>query len=257
MLPIFLGALVIGICLGLLGSGGSIITVPSLIYLVGQDEKVAIAGSLAIVGAVSLAGALPYSIRKEVDWRSVGLFGGPGMVGTYMGAWLSAFVSGSFQLYLFEGVMLMVAYLMLKKPRKREVESEQEETPPKRRAFWKIALDGLLVGVLTGLVGVGGGFLIIPALVILGGLPMRTAVGTSLLIIALKSFSGFSKYISVLDESGLQLDWQVLGIFIAIGVAGTVLGQRLSQSIPPLALRKGFGVLLVALSLWMLGTTAF
>ena len=253
MLPIIFGALVIGVCLGLLGSGGSIITVPSLIYLVGQEEKVAIAGSLAIVGAVSLAGAIPYARRREVDWPSVVVFGIPGMLGTYCGAYLSQFVTGETQLVIFECVMLLVAVIMLRSPKGDEIASAE---PRARRPVPKIALDGLLVGTLTGLVGVGGGFLIIPALVILGGLPMRTAVGTSLLIIALKSASGFGKYVGVLEESGLSLDWQVLGIFIAIGIAGTLLGQRISRSISQAALRRGFGVSLVVLSVWMLARSA-
>ena len=206
----FIGALLIGLSLGVFGSGGSILAVPVLAYLVGQPEKVAIAGSLAVVAGISLAAAVPYARERRVDWRSVLLFGLPGMVGTYLGAWLALYVSGAIQMTLFAIVMLGAAVMMLRS-------GAQEYEPGEARAYYKVMADGLAVGVLTGLVGVGGGFLIVPALVLLGGLPMRLAVGTSLVIITLKSISGFVKYIDVLATLGLSLDWSVIGLFIIIG----------------------------------------
>ena len=242
-----IGALLIGTSLGLLGSGGSILTVPVLVYLVGQDEKVAIAGSLAIVGLVAAMGSVPYARRSLVSWHSVALFAPPGMAGTWIGAWLSQFVSGGTQLLLFAGVMVLVAFMML-----RGTEASSGNSKP--RAFWKIGLDGLGVGILTGLVGVGGGFLIIPALVLLGGLPMRQAVGTSLVIIALKSASGFWKYLAVLESLDLAVDWKVVGIFSAVGAVGTLLGTELSRRLPQLAVRRAFGVLLVFMSVSIVWT---
>lgn len=171
------GALAIGLSLGLLGSGGSILTVPVLIYLLGQPEKVAIAGSLAIVGTIAAFGSLPHIQAGRVNWCSVLLFGVPGMAGTYLGAWLALFVSGAFQLALFAVVMLVASVLML-----RPLDYANASSAP--RAVWKIGIDGLLVGVIAGLVGVGGGFLIVPALVLLGGLSVHAAVATSLVIIA-------------------------------------------------------------------------
>lgn len=247
MLLALLGALLIGLSLGLLGSGGSILTVPVLVYLVGQDEKVAIAGSLGIVGLVSLIGSIPHALRGHVSWRDVVLFGLPGMGGTYFGAYLSSFVSGTFQLVLFSLVMLLAAALMLRS----RSEPEPREGAPRRR-MWKVALEGLLVGVLTGLVGVGGGFVIVPALVLLGGMPMRLAIGTSLAIIALKSASGFAKYLGVLDELGLELDWRILGVFSALGAAGTLAGSQLGEHLPQAALRRVFGVLLVLMAAYIL-----
>jgi len=191
------GAIAIGVSLGLLGSGGSILTVPVLVYLLGQDEKLAIAGSLFVVGTIALAGSLQYLRAKLIDWRNVVIFGGPGMLGTYLGAMLAAYVSGIVQLSLFALVMLLASYFML-----RPVDLEHGASPISR-AEWKIAIDGLLVGVMTGLVGVGGGFLIVPALVLLGGMPMHRAVATSLVIIALKSYSGFYKYLDVLAQQDL------------------------------------------------------
>jgi uncharacterized protein len=243
------GALLIGLSLGLLGSGGSILTVPVLVYLVGQDEKVAIAGSLAIVGAVSLVGSLPHALRGQVSWRNVLLFGVPGMGGTYVGALLSQFVSGTTQLVLFSVVMASAAVMMLRREKRRPSGSR------KPRSAWKIGVDGVLVGVLTGLVGVGGGFLIVPALVLLGGMPMRLAVGTSLFIIAMKSASGFYKYLGVLGEQDLKLDWTVLGTFCALGILGTFAGSALADKLPQSTLRRVFGGLLLLMAIFILWRT--
>ncbi|MGB5622143.1 MAG: sulfite exporter TauE/SafE family protein, partial [Gammaproteobacteria bacterium] len=120
--------------------------------------------------------------------------------------------------------------------------------PDPARAEWKIVIDGLLVGGLTGFVGVGGGFLIVPALVLLGGLSMHRAIGTSLAIIALKSFAGFWKYLDVLQQSHLSLDWPVLAKFTVIGIAGSLLGNRLGRSIDQRRLKQGFGVFLILMA---------
>ena len=240
----WVGAAAIGVSLGLFGSGGSILTVPVLIYLFGQDEKVAIAGSLAIVGSVALVGALPYLRTRLIDWRNVLLFGVPGMGGTYLGAWTSQFVPGIAQLALFAVIMLIAAYMMLRSP--------NVANPASGRAIWKISLDGLLVGILTGLVGVGGGFLIVPALVLLGGLTMHRAVATSLVIIALKSFSGFFKYVDVLAAQDRSLDWSVIGLVTALGVAGSFAGKHLGTRVPQAALRRGFSYFLIVMGLYIL-----
>lgn len=241
----WLGAMAIGVSLGLLGSGGSILTVPVLVYLIGQDEKLAIAGSLAIVGAIALAGSLPYLKKKQVDWRTVVLFGIPGMVGTYMGAWLATWVSGLVQLALFAVVMLLASWQMLKP-------ATLDDSPHKPREVWRIGLDGLLVGVLTGLVGVGGGFLIVPALVLLGGLSMHRAVATSLVIIALKSFTGFWKYLDILDQQGLSLDWSVIAVVTALGVVGSFAGSRIAGRVDQHKLRKVFGLFLIVMGVYIL-----
>ena len=259
MLPL-LGALLIGVTLGLLGSGGSILTVPVLVYLLGHEDKVAIAESLGIVGGIALFGILPYARSRQVDWRSVLFFGIPGMVGTYGGAWLATFVSGAAQLVLFACVMLLSAWLMLSNTFKRtERSTEAGPQPdldgdrPSRHPLWQISLEGLTVGGLTGLVGVGGGFLIVPALVILGGLSMRTAVGTSLAVIALKSVAGFYKYLGVLESFDLQVDWSTVGLFIVIGIAGTLVGKSVSQRLDQVTLRRVFALFLVVMGLIVLG----
>lgn len=242
----WLGAVLIGISLGLFGSGGSIVTVPVLIYLFGQDEKTAIAGSLFIVGAIALAGALPKLVSRQIDWRSVLMFGVPGMVGTYLGAWSAKWIPGLVQLAAFAVVMLLAATLML---RPRPVDPLAVPVP---RHAWKIAIDGVAVGALTGLVGVGGGFLIVPALVLLGGLSIHLAIGTSLLIIAMKSFAGFWKYLEVLAHQGLALDWPVLLGVTAVGVAGSLLGNLLANRIRAERLRSGFAIFLLLMGAYIL-----
>ena len=239
------GAIAIGLSLGLLGSGGSILTVPVLVYLLGQDEKVAIAGSLAIVGTIALVGSLPYLKSRLIDLRAVVMFGLPGMLGTYIGAWSATYVPGVVQLALFALVMLVASWFMLR-PMKLD------KTGGAPRAVWKISTDGLLVGIVTGLVGVGGGFLIVPALVLLGGLSMHRAVATSLVIIALKSYSGFWKYLDVLNDQGLSLDWSAIGLVTVLGIGGSLVGNRVAGRLPQDKLKKIFGIFLIVMGTYIL-----
>jgi hypothetical protein len=248
MIWALLGALLIGISLGLLGSGGSILTVPVLVYLVGEPEKVAIAESLGIVAAISFVGMIPYAVRKEVDWKSVIYFGIPGMAGTYAGASLSTYLSGTTQLLIFAGVMIAAAFFMIKK---KEVVDETEKIEVSKLV---LVLEGLVVGVITGLVGVGGGFLIIPALVLIAGLNMRVAVGTSLFIIAAKSSLGFYKYLDVLKQDNLSVNWELLGIFTIVGIVGSFVGGKMGQYVPQQTLKRGFGYFLVVMGVYILGS---
>ena len=235
------GALIIGFTLGLLGSGGSILSVPVLVYLLGQEEKVAIASSLAIVGLIALFGSIPYIRQKVTDWKMVILFGLPAVIGTYAGASASVLVSGAVQLVVFAGVMLVAAVFMLKPA---PVETKAGESGHVRSLL--ILVEGLGVGLLTGFVGVGGGFLIVPALVLLGGVPMHRAIATSLVIIALKSFAGFAKYVDVL--SGADIDLGVIGLFSVFGIAGCILGGYVAPYIHQENLKRAFGVILVVMS---------
>jgi len=243
------GAIAIGISLGLLGSGGSILTVPVLVYLIGQDEKVAIAGSLFIVGSIALAGSLQFLHAGLIHWRSVLVFGLPGMAGTWFGAFVAGWVPGITQLALFAVVMLIASWLMLRPP---DLEGTGTGTDAAPRAVWKVAVDGLIVGVITGLVGVGGGFLIVPALVLLGGLTMRQAVATSLVVIALKSFSGFYKYLDVLAQQNLELDWRTLILVTGLGVAGSFAGSHFAKRVPQDKLKTGFGYFLIVMGVYIL-----
>lgn len=241
MILAWLGAVLIGLSLGLLGSGGSILTVPVLVYLAGEDPKLAVAESLAIVGLIALFGALPYARRGCVQWRSVGLFGTPGVVGTVLGSLLSHRLPAALQLLIFAAVMLAAAVRMFRPMTAPDAGSA--------RPGWQVVLTGLGVGVLTGVVGVGGGFLILPALVLLLGLPMSRAVGTSLVIIALNSAFGFAAH---LPQFGNRLHWGTIAMMGGIGVLGSFLGESLSRFFSPLTLRRSFAAFLVVLGGYIL-----
>jgi uncharacterized membrane protein YfcA len=238
-----LGAVAIGLSLGLLGSGGSILTVPVLHYLAGQPEKLAIGGSLFVVGLIAASASLPYALHRQVDWRNVAWFGLPGMLGAWLGATLARWVPGPVQLVAFALVMLVAAWRML-----RGGVTGQSGDHPNRLA---VVAGGFGVGALSGLVGVGGGFLIVPALVLLAGVPMASAVGTSLAVIALNAFTGFAKYLGVLERESLQLDWTVLLAVAGVGIVGSFVGHRLGRRLPQATLRKAFGVFLVAMGLFI------
>jgi uncharacterized membrane protein YfcA len=242
------GALAIGLALGLLGSGGSILTVPILVYGLGQPEKVAIAGSLAIVGGIATIGAALASLERRVDARTVVLFGVPGMLGAILGTALASQLAGSTQLALFAVVMLLAAASMLRTPARAPTSAD---SPPPRRSLGRLALDGLAVGTMTGLVGVGGGFLIVPALVVVGGMPVHLAIGTSLAIIALNAWTGFVRHLGGLAGAGLALDPRVILVFIAVGGIGATVGSRLAGRLPAARLRRGFAWFLLALGVFV------
>lgn len=243
MLLALLGALAIGLSLGLLGSGGSILTVPVLHYLVGQPDKLAIGGSLLVVGLIAASASVPYALHRQVDWRNVAWFGLPGMAGAWLGATLARWVPGPVQLALFAAVMLVAAWRML-----RGAAVQTADGTPHPLA---VIAGGAGVGALSGLVGVGGGFLVVPALVLLAGVPMTSAVGTSLAVIALNAFTGFARYLGVLEQQSLELDWAVLFAVAGVGVIGSFVGHRLGRRLPQAALRKVFGVFLVAMGLFI------
>ncbi len=244
----WLGALAIGVVLGVLGSGGSTLTVPVLTYLFGQPEKVAIAGSLAVVGSISFVGAMPYAARGLVAWRIVALFGVPGMAAAWGGAWVGRHLAGSVQLLVFALVILLAATLMIRGRKANQARSRQPE--------WSVPLDGIAVGFMTGLIGVGGGFMIVPALVLLVGVPMHRAVGTSLAIIVLNTAAGFYKYQGVLAARDLKLDWRILGVIIAIGIVGSLIGNVVGTRVPQAKLKRAFGVFLVVMGVYIVGRTA-
>jgi len=241
LLVALFGALAIGLSLGLLGSGGSILTVPVLHYLLHQPEQVAIAGSLLVVGLIAAAACIPYTMARQVDWRNVLWFGVPGMLGAWLGASLARWVPGTAQLALFAVVMLVAAWRMLQSTPLASGEHE-----PHRFA---VVAGGAAVGALSGLVGVGGGFLIVPALVLLAGVPMSSAIGTSLAVIAMNSFTGFGKYLQVLEVKGILLDWHVLLMIAAIGTVGSLVGNRLGRRLPQASLRRLFGIFLIVMGL--------
>jgi uncharacterized membrane protein YfcA len=233
---------VVGLSLGLLGGGGSILTVPIFVYIVGFDAKAAIAMSLAVVGATSLAGAIGHWRIGNVHVRVAFVFGTVAMLGTFAGARLAVFFSGAAQLVLFAVVMISAAFFMLRGSvpglGKGVVAPHSRDDP--RLLVGLLALEGIAVGILTGLVGVGGGFLIVPALVLLAGISMKQAVGTSLLIIALKSTAGFLGYLGQ-----VQIHWTFMGFFTLVAMTGIVTGTYLVRFVPQRALRQVFAIFLL------------
>lgn len=252
MLYAVVGALLIGVTLGLLGSGGSILTVPVLVYLLERPEKLAISESLAIVGGIALVGVAQYASKRQTQWRYVALFGVPGMAGAYLGAMTARYVPGALQLAIFAVVMLAAAAAMLRGNGGRRPEPAHEAHALGRRRALEVVLMGTAVGMLTGFVGVGGGFLIVPALVLLAGLPIRGAIGTSLAIIFLNCLVGFIKNDRVLHASGMHADWALIGTFVSIGGVGSIVGSVVSSRVNQRLLRKIFAVFLVLMGLFIL-----
>lgn len=238
MLFLALGtSLLIGVSLGLLGGGGSILTLPILTYVVGMETKQAIAASLLVVGVTSAAGVIAHARAGRVQWRTGVLFGAAGMVGAFAGGRVAAFIPSGVLLMAFAAMMIATAVAMLRGRRRPE--------GPRREALpvGTILLEGAVVGVVTGVVGAGGGFLVVPALVLLGGIPMEIAVGTSLVVIAMKSFAGLAGHLGHVD-----LEWTITLAVTAAAIAGSVVGGHLAGVVPPERLRRGFGVLVLAMA---------
>jgi uncharacterized membrane protein YfcA len=230
----------IGLSLGLLGGGGSILTVPALVYLVGQTPQVAVTTSLAIVGANSLLGAYFHRAHGTLNGRVALIFGGLGMITSYLAAGWSKRFSPEMLMSAFAALMLAIGMLLIAR-----------RAPPARAqadlALWKVIAAGAGIGLLTGVLGVGGGFLIVPALVMLVGLPMHHAVGTSLIVIAMNSAAGFVGHLS-----DAPLDFAVIAVFVAAGLAGTFAGARLGQGMDAARLRRVFAVFVIGLALFLL-----
>lgn len=229
---------IIGLVLGLLGGGGSILTVPALVYLVGQSPPVAVTASLVIVGVNSATGAAFHNKQGTLNWQVALAFGGAGMVTAYFAAGLSAHVAPTLLMILFAMLMLVVGMVMILRPAKR-----MPSEPKIERSWLQVILAGAVVGILTGFLGVGGGFLIVPALVMLVGLPMRQAVGTSLLIIAMNSLAGFLGHLGA-----ASMDLGLIVIFTVTGLLGTFSGTRLAQRVDSKHLQRLFAVFILVLA---------
>jgi len=251
----YLSAILIGLSLGLIGGGGSILTVPVLLYLFHLDEKMATAYSLFVVGATALVGGIQKQRQGLADLKTAAIFGIPALAAVFFTRYIIVpaipgviFTIGSFEftrrilmMGLFSVLMIVASFSMIRGSKDIEVHHPNSHNYP------LIILEGLVVGILTGLVGAGGGFLIIPALVILGKLPMKLAVGTSLLIIAVKSLIGFVGDVLLYD-----IDWQFLMIFTAMSVVGIFIGNILSHKIHGDQLKKGFGWFLLVMGIYIL-----
>jgi len=241
LIAVLILAIAIGLSLGLLGGGGSILTVPLLTYVAGMDPKEAIAASLFVVGATSVLSTLTHARMGNVQWRTGLIFGVASMAGAFLGGLAGGYIPGVILMLAFAVMMIATAIAMLRGRKKRDT-VEQTKLP-----LGKILIEGLVVGLVTGLVGAGGGFLVVPALALLGGLSMPVAVGTSLLVISMKSFAGLAGYLTT-----VSLDWPlVLGV-TGMALIGALIGARLTKVVPEQALRKGFGVFVLVMGIFVL-----
>lgn len=252
-------AVLVGISLGLIGSGGSILTVPILVYVMAVEPVLATAYSLFVVGATALVGGIRNATEGKVDFRTAVVFGIPSIAAVYLTrAYLiplipdALFSVGDFQLtksvalmMLFAVVMMMASVSMIR-PSKQGEDNESSATI--RYNYPMILLEGSLVGILTGLVGAGGGFLIIPALVLLARMPMKLAVGTSLFIIAAKSLLGFLGDL----QNREAIDWLLLSLFTAFSVVGIFIGSFLSKKIDGGKLKTAFGWFVLVMGVYIL-----
>ena len=236
-------AFIIGLTLGLFGGGGSILTVPVFVYVLGFDPKLAITMSFPVVGITSFVGSIGHWRAGNVKLSSALVFGVIAMAGSYGGARAAGLLTGRAQLLILGTVMAAAAAMMLRSAGRDAAHVVVTEAPS--RVLYLVAFS---VGALTGVIGIGGGFLLVPALVVFGREPMREAVGTSLLVIAMNSVSGFAGQRSV-----SAVPWTLVITFSAVAVAGILVGTRFQQHVPQRALKRGFALLLLviaALVLW-------
>lgn len=235
-------SVLIGLSLGLLGGGGSILTVPILTYVAGMNPKEAIASSLFVVGVTSAVSAVTHAREKRVRWRTGLVFGAAGMAGAFGGGLLGGHIPGTILMIAFALMMVATSLAMIRGRKDKSSTAHEGDLP-----VGKVILEGLVVGLVTGLVGAGGGFLVVPALALLGGLSMPVAVGTSLVVIAMKSFAGLGGYLTT-----VSLDWALVGGVTVAAVLGSFIGARLAGRIPEAALRKGFGFFVLAMGVFVL-----
>lgn len=256
----YLLAILIGVSLGLIGGGGSILTVPILVYILGIEAELSTSYSLFVVGATSLVGAITAYRQKLLELKTGIVFGVPSILAVYATRkWVMPhipdilFTSGNFELTkrlfllgLFAVIMLMAAISMLRRSKPADTNADLSDKD-KKFNYPMILLEGTIVGAVTGLVGAGGGFLIIPALVLFTGLPMKQAVGTSLMIIAAKSLIGFTG-----DLGNLEINWSLLLIFTSFSIAGIFVGQQLARKIPGEKLKPAFGWFVLVMGIYII-----
>jgi uncharacterized membrane protein YfcA len=254
----YLGALLMGLSLGLIGGGGSILTVPILVYLFSMDSVVATSYSLFIVGATSLFGSVSHISHGNIHWRAALFFGIPSLVSVYLTRHLLVplipetlvtmghfvLTKSVFLLILFAVIMLLASYSMIHKAKAPASDSGSDSSINQP----VLIAEGLFVGSITGLVGAGGGFLIVPALVLMAHLSMKQAIGTSLVIIALNALIGF---VGSLHWSE-SIDWRFLMLFSAISLAGILVGSRLSFKISGTQLKPAFGWFVLIMGLYII-----
>ena len=239
-------SVLIGLSLGLLGGGGSILTVPILTYVAGMSPREAIASSLFVVAVTSAFSAVGHARKGRVKWRTGLLFGAAGMAGAFGGGLLGGRIPGTVLMIAFALMMVATSAAMIRGRRKAAPSADGE------LRVGKVIIEGLVVGLVTGLVGAGGGFLVVPALALLGGLSMPVAVGTSLVVIAMKSFAGLGGYLTA-----VTLNWPLIAAVTVAAILGSLIGARLAGRIPEAALRRGFGIFVLVMGVFVLAQELF
>ncbi len=248
MAILIFAAVTIGILLGLLGGGGSILTVPVLVYLASLSAKSAIVTSLIVVCITSAIAVISYARRKLVCWKTGITFGVAGMLGAYIGGRLAAFIPDPILLVLFASVMLLAATAMIRnKSTTNPHPNCVDSFCPMNLPVSAILFDGILVGLVTGLIGVGGGFLLVPALALLAGLPIQAAIGTSLFIIVLQSVAALGGH-----ASHMVVDVELTLLVTIAAVSGSLIGSNLAKFVNSLYLKRGFGIFVFLLGCFVL-----
>lgn len=243
VLAAIIGAIV-GLLLGILGGGGAVLIVPSMVYLLHVDEHVALATALIIVGTNALLGGFMAWREGRTQFTTALIFGASGMVTAYIGARISRLIPGDVLLIAFSVLLLVIASLMF-----RGNDALKETTT--QRPLWHIVAVGALVGLITGTLGVGGGFLIVPAMVLLVGLPMRQAVGTSLIVIAINSAA------SLLGHLDTAFDWSLIAFLLAGALPSIAVSGTIAKRIPATQLRRSFAIFITIVALLMLGENIY
>ena len=239
-------AALVGMSLGLMGGGGSILTVPIFVYVLGYEAKLAIAMSLPVIGVTSLVGAASHWRSGNVNIRTAVMFALIAMVGSYGGAQLARLLDGAVQLALLAAIMLLAAAMMYRSAQRTSPAAHAVGTVQPMRIALLVPV-ALAVGVVTGVVGIGGGFLVVPALVLLARAPMKQAVGTSLLVIALNSAAAFAGYLGQ-----VQVPWAFVCAFTGVAVVGILGGSYLVRFVSQRMLKQGFALLLIVMGSFML-----
>lgn len=250
----FFLAFLIGIVLGLVGGGGSILTVPLLVYMLGYNPVVATAYSLFVVGASSLVGVIQKNNEKLVDFKTGFAFSFPSFIAVYMSRRFlvpnipdQIFKTSHFLLTKEMAIMIFFAIVMIMAATSMIKNTKNNNKLFKKLPYYKVFFQGLVIGCITGLIGAGGGFLYVPALVLWAGLPMKKAVGTSLVIIAINSIIGFSGDLHYLD-----IHWEFLLTFTSLTILGVLLGGYLSKFISNKKLKKSFGWLVLIMAFYII-----
>ncbi len=230
-------ALLIGVTLGLLGGGGSMLTLPILTYVAGMETRPAIASSLFVVAVTSATGVIAHARAGRVRWRTGVVFGAAGMTGAFIGGRLAGHLPARALMIAFAAMMVAAAIAMIR-GRRGAADAAVRDVPVVR-----VLAQGVVIGLVAGIVGAGGGFLVVPALVLLGGLGIEAAVGTSLVVISMQSFAGFAGHLGHVD-----VDWPLTLMVTGAAVIGSFVGGALTGKVPPATLRRGFGVFVLLMA---------